>query len=131
MELFWKGIGAVLMTVVLGLALSKNGKETGLLLSLAVCCMVACAAMAYLQPVIDFLRQLQNLGQLDNGMLGILLKAVGIALIGEIAALICADAGNAALGKTLQLLTSSVILWLSLPLMTQLLELIQEMLGEL
>lgn len=131
MDLFWKGIGAVLVTVVLGLALNKNGKETGLLLSLAVCCMVACAAMAYLQPVIDFLRQLQNLGQLDNGMLGILLKAVGIALIGEIAALICADAGNAALGKTLQLLTSSVILWLSLPLMTQLLELIQEMLGEL
>ncbi len=130
MELYWKGIGAVLVTVVLGLALSKNGKETGLLLTLAVCCMVACGAMAYLKPVIDFIGQLQDLGQLDQELLGILLKTVGIGLIGEISSLLCADSGNAALGKTLQLLTASVVLWLSLPLMSQLLELIQEILGE-
>lgn len=130
MELFWKGIGGVLIAVILGLALGKNGKETGLLLTLGVCCMVAVGALSYLSPVINFVRQLQSLGQLDSQMLGILLKAVGIGLIGEIASLICIDAGNAALGKTLQLLTSSVILWLSLPLMSQLLELLQEILGE-
>ena len=75
MELYWKGIGAVLVTVILSLSLSKHGKETGLLLVLAVGCMVACAAMGYLKPVIDFVHQLQNLGQLDSSMLSILLKA--------------------------------------------------------
>jgi stage III sporulation protein AD len=131
MELYWKGIGAVLVTVILSLSLSKHGKETGLLLVLAVGCMVGCAAMGYLKPVIDFVHQLQNLGQLDSSMLSILLKAVGVGLIGEIATLVCADAGNASLGKTLQLLTTSVILWLSLPLMTQLLELLEQLLGDL
>lgn len=131
MEVFWKGIGAVLVTVILGLALRKNGMETGLLLTLAGCCLVAFGALTYLKPVLDFVRELQEVGQLDSDMLRIVLKAVGIGLVGEISALICADAGNGALGKTLQLLTSSVILWLSLPLMTGLLELIQEMLGEL
>ncbi len=130
MELYWQGAAAVLLTVILGLSLGSQKKETGLLLTIAACCLVATAAMSYLGPVITFVQELQTLGQLDDGMLEILLKAVGIGLVGEIASLICTDAGNGALGKTLQLLTSAVVLWLSLPLLNALLELIQEILGE-
>ena len=114
----------MLLTVILGLALGKQGKEAGLLLTLAVCCMVGVLALSYLQPVVDFIRQL------DDGMLAILLKPMGIGLIGEIAGLVCAATGNSALGKSLQMLSAAVILWLSLPLLTQLLELLQQILGE-
>lgn len=127
---FWQGAAAVLLTVILCLTLGKQGKEVGLLLTLAVCCMVGVVAMSYFSPVVDFIRQLQTVGQLDSGMLEILLKAVGIGLIGEIASLICADSGNAALGKALQLLSAAVILWLSIPLLTRLLELVQDILVE-
>lgn len=131
MEVFWQGAAAVLLAVILGATLRKNGGETGVVLSVAVCCMVACGALWYLKPVIAFVRQLQDLGQLDNEMLRILLKAVGVGMVGEIAAVICADAGNGALGKGIQMLTTSTILWLSLPLLTSLLELIQSILGEI
>ena len=131
MTAFWQGAAAVLLAVVLGLALGKQGKEVSLLLTLGVCCMVGCLAMHYITPVVDFIRKLQDVGKLDGGMLEILLKAVGIGLIGEIASLICLDSGNAALGKSLQLLSAAVILWLSIPLMTRLLELLQDILGEL
>jgi hypothetical protein len=47
-----------------------------------------------------------------------------------LAGLICTDAGNGALGKALQLLTGAVILWLSIPLIQALIELLSEMLGE-
>lgn len=127
---FWQGAAAVLLAVILCLALGKQGKEAGLLLTLAVCCMVGVLALSYLRPVIELIDELQAVGQLDSGMLKIILKAVGIGLIGEIASLICSDAGNAALGKSLQLLSSAVILWLSIPLLTQLLELVQQILGE-
>lgn len=127
---FWQGAAAVLLAVILCLALGKQGKEAGLLLTLAVCCMVGVLALSYLRPVIELIDELQAVGQLDSGMLEIILKAVGIGLIGEIASLICSDAGNAALGKSLQLLSSAVILWLSIPLLTQLLELVQQILGE-
>lgn len=130
MELYWQGAAVVLLTVILGLTLGNQRKETGLLLVIAACCLVATVAMYYLEPVIQFVQQLQILGQLDNEMLQILLKAAGIGIIGEIAALICADSGNGALGKTLHLLTSAVILWLSLPLLNGLLELIQDILGD-
>lgn len=130
METFLKAAAGVLITVILSLALMKREKDIGMLLTIAGCCMVVVAAVTYLQPVIDFFRELQRLGQLDSGLLGILLKAVGIGLLAEITGLICADAGNAALGKALQVLASAVVLWLSIPLLQSLMELVQEILGE-
>ena len=120
----------VLLAVVLGLSLGKQ-KDIGVLLTMAVCCMVAMIAISYLEPVLDFLRELETLGDLQGDMLGILLKAVGIGLVSEIAGLVCTDAGNGSLGKTLQMLGSAVILYLSLPIFTAMLELIREILREL
>ena len=130
MTIFLQACGGVLIAVILILALGSHGKEMGSLLGLFVCCMVILLALRYLQPVLDLIRQLQGIGDLDYSMIGILLKVVGIGLISEIAALICADAGNAALGKTLQLLSASVILWLSIPLFEELTALLQRILGE-
>lgn len=120
----------MLLAVILALVLDKQEKEMGLLLTLAVCCMISGLALSYLRPVVSFINQLQTIGQLNGEMLQILLKVVGIGLIGEIAGLICADAGKAAMGKALQLLSAAVILWLSLPLLSELLELVQRILGE-
>lgn len=131
MGLFWRATGLVLVALVLGLTLEREGKPFAIGLTAAVCCMTAGAAVHYLEPVVDFLRQLEEVGQLPQDMLGILLKVVGIGLTAQIAAMVCADAGNAALGKQLQLLSTAAILYLSLPLFSGLLGLIQEILGEL
>lgn len=131
MDRFWQIIAAVLLTVVLGMALSKNSKDITLVLTMIVCAMVLTAAFTYLEPVLDFIKELQSLGQLDSAMSGILFKAVGIGIVAEIAVLICNDSGNGALGKTLQIVSTVVILWLSLPLMQSLLELVQKIMGEI
>lgn len=131
MGMFWKAAGAVLIAVVLGLALGKQEKDFSMLLTLTVCCMVMVIAVTYLEPVLDFLRELEALGDLQGDILGILLKAVGIGLVAEIAGMVCADAGNGTLGKQLQLLGSAAILYLSIPIFSALLSLIQEILGEL
>lgn len=131
MDGFIKAIAGVLIAIVLGLVLSKQGKDISALLTIAVCCMVITAAVTYLRPVVDFFEKLESIGQLDSGMLTILLKAVGIGLLAEVTSLICADAGNAALGKTLQIFASAVILWISIPLLTSLINLVEEILGEI
>lgn len=131
MTLFLQACAAVLLAVVLILAQGKQGKDMGTLLALAVCCMVSLIAMRYLEPVIDFLGELEALGNLSGSMVQILLKAAGIGIISEIAALVCSDAGNSSLGKTIQLLGTAVILWLSIPLFTMLMELLQQILGGL
>lgn len=129
MDLFLRAAAAVLLTVVLSLALGKQGKETASLLSIIVCCMVISIAIRYLEPVWELLEKLGSMGDLDNEMVGTLFKVVGIGILAEIAALVCNDAGNASLGKTLQLLSSAVILWLCIPIFIALLDLIQGILG--
>lgn len=120
----------ILVALIVNLVLRKRDKELALVLTLGVCAMVLLAGLAFLAPVMDFLQELGELGQLDSDWMGILLKVVGIGFLGEVASLVCHDAGEAALGKAIALLSSTVILWLSLPLLTGLLTLVREILEE-
>ena len=128
MELYLKAISCVLIGAVLCLSLYGKGKEIALLLGLLICVLVIGAGFSYLRTVFSFFAKLQQLIGLDNDLLNILLKAVGVAIMGEIAGLVCKDAGQASLGKAIQILTSAVILWISLPLYNQILSLIEELL---
>lgn len=125
-----KVLAGVLIAVILGLTLRQQGKDMALLLSILACCMVLVVCMVYIEPVIDFIETLQSISGAQNEIFQVLLKSVGIGLIGEIASLVCSDSGNAALAKAIQILTSAVVLWLSLPLMQALLELVKQMLEE-
>lgn len=128
MEKFIKVAAGVLVALVLYLILNKQGKDFAVLISLGVCCMVVSAVLAFFRPLITFIEKLEQLGNFDSGILQILLKSVGIGILTEIVSLICADAGNASMGKSLQILASVVILWLSIPLFSDLMDMIQEIL---
>lgn len=121
----------ILLAVILGLALGKNGKEAAILISILVCCMVASIAVGYLEPVVEYMKRLQQDAQMDSTVLTVLLKVVGIGMISEIVALICSDVGNSAMGKAMQILASAVVLWLSIPVLESLLELVSSILGEI
>lgn len=129
MDIFIKATAGILITVVLCLVLSKEKKDISILLVIAVCSMVAAVAIGYLQKVIDFIETLENVGNLNSELISILLKCVGIGLLSQITTMICTDSGNAALGKVLQILASAVVLWLCIPLFTQLLELVESIMG--
>lgn len=131
MELFWKAIAVSLLTAILGVVIGKQNKDISLLLSISGCVLVAGLAAVYLSPVVQFLEELESLGNLRSDMLGILLKAAGIGLVSEIASVICSDSGNAGLSKMIQLIGSVMILWLSIPVFRALLDLVQTILGEL
>lgn len=129
MDYYWKAIACAIVSALLGLHMGKQEKELNLLLILAACCMAGTAALTFLQPLIAFLRQMQDMLQTQSDILQTLLKATAIALVTDMAASVCQDAGSGALGKTVSLLGSAVLSYLSLPLVTELLELIQEILG--
>ena len=130
MERFFQAAAGVMAAIIMWIILSKQGKEYALLLSICACTLILLVMFRFLEPVIDLLMQLQNLGNLQPEWLEIMLKAVGIGLIAEMGALICNDAGNAALGKTLQILGVVAVLWLSIPLMNSLIYLLEQILGD-
>lgn len=130
MTAYLNTVAGVLIAAVLGVVLSRQGKDISLLLSLAVCCMVLLVAVRYLEPVMEFLDTLATLSNLDSDLMNTMLKVVGIGLIAELASLICADSGNSAMGKAVEFLAAGAVLWLSIPMMTTLLELIQQIVGQ-
>lgn len=128
MDIFYKTLGGAMIALLITLVMSGVGKDYSLLLGLLTCCMITAVALAYMEPIMSYFRQLEDLIPLDNGILGILLKITGIGIIGEIASLICNDSGNSALGKTLQLMTGVTILCMALPLLQMLMDLVAEIL---
>lgn len=121
---------AALIGLILVLVVGRQSRDLGMLLSLAVCVLLALGAMEFLEPVMELLDELKRLGELDGGAVGILLRCAGIGIISELAGLLCADAGEGAMGKALQICANAAILWLSLPLLRQVLTMIGEVLAK-
>lgn len=130
MEAFWKTVGAVLLSAILTLVLERQNKDFSLLITLAASAMVTVAASRLLEPVLDFLGQLEALGGLSSDLLLSLIKIFGIGMTGEIAASVCTDAGNSSLGKGLRFLANAAMLYLSIPVYTALTDLFLQILGE-
>lgn len=128
MEVYFKTIGGALIALILCMTLSGTEKNYAILLGILTCCMILGVVMVFLEPIITFLMSLEAMISLDLELLEILLKAVGIGMIGELAAMICTDCGNNAIGKSLQLLTTLLILWLSMPLLQTLIDIIRQIL---
>lgn len=122
---------AALVGLILTLVLGRQSRDMSLLLSLAVCVLLCLGAMEFLEPVTALVRELQRLGELDSGAVSILIKCAGIALLSELASLLCADAGEGAMGKALQICSNAAIVWLSLPLLRQVLTMIGEVLAKI
>ena len=119
-------IGIILILTIRG----KNG-EIALLLSIACCCIALYGVVQILTPVRDFIEALMITSQIDTDLIKNLMKILGIGLVGEITSSVCADSGNTAIGKTVQLAATAMILYLSLPLFTALLELVERIMGNL
>lgn len=131
MDIFLKTVAGIITALVLWITLNRQGKDHAVLLTVAVCAMVVTVGITFLQPVVAFLRKVQAIGELDEDLVSVVLKAVGIGLIGEITVLICKDAGNESMGKALQILTTMVILRISVPVFEKLLLLLERILGSI
>jgi stage III sporulation protein AD len=131
MDYFIKITAATLISLILYLILNKQAKDFSVLLSLCACCMITAASVSFLKPLIDFIGKLESLGNFAPEFIKIMLKSVGVGLLTEIVSLICTDAGNSSLAKSLQILGSAVILYLAMPLFSNLLDIIEDVLSTL
>lgn len=130
MDLFWKTLGAALVSGILTMVLDRQSRDYSILVTVAACGMMAIVAAKFLSPVLDYLGKLETLGDLRSDMLLELLKIFGIGMSGEMAATVCIDAGNSSLGKGIRFLSNAAILYLSIPIYASLTGLLVQILGD-
>lgn len=125
---FWKAAALVILAVILGAAIGKTEKDITVVLTTAVCCMVAGISLNYLSDVITFLWTLNHSVAGRIPFLEPLLKIAGVAMLSELISLISSDAGNASIGKAMQILGNAVMLFLALPFFEAFYSIVQEIL---
>ena len=129
MDIFLKITAAILTAVILWINISKSNKDISVLMSLSVSAMALIAAAGLLQPVVSFIQKLLSASDIDGDLVSVILKVVGIGVVTELAVMICKDAGNETMGKTLQFVSSTTALLVSIPVFEKLLTLLDKILG--
>ena len=124
MDLLIRAVILGLVGSALGLVIKKNSPEIGLLLALAVALLVVGLGMELIGAILDFVALLQDAAGLSPALLGPVLKTVGIGILTRLAADICKDAGQQAIASTVELAGTVAALYIALPLMQTVFEMI-------
>ena len=129
MELFLQICGVGILASVLALVLQRANASVGVMVSVGACILLGLAAVAALEPVVDFFRSLQRMAGLSGSLMSPFMKTVGIGILTQITAAICQDAGQNAVARMVELCGSVIALYLSLPLLTAVLNLLADLTG--
>lgn len=122
---------AVLAVAGISLAvfLKELRPEYALYISLATGVLILLLASGRLTYVFEMLEKLQAYLPVDSVYLTSLIKMVGITYVGQFASGMCKDAGYSAIAGQIELFAKLSILALSMPVLSALLETIQEFLA--
>ncbi len=121
--------GLALTAVLLAKLLQRYAAEQALLLTLLLGTLLTCVAIRSFAPILNQIDALLQSGGLNPSHTAILSKAMGICVVTQLAADICKDAGETALGSAVTLFGAIALLLLCIPLTEELLALIREVLA--
>lgn len=125
MELFAIGICA-LCAVLFAALVQKTNKEYALLISLGTAAVLLLFLLERAGPVLQQVEDLAASGPLEGEAVGLMLRAVGITVVGQVVARLCKDAGESALAYTVDLAARAAVLAAALPALGRLLKYLGE-----
>ena len=128
MEPFFRLPALALLAALLTLVVRKQSPELSLALTLCACALGAGLLLSWMEPVLALVDSLAAKAELEDRLLAPLWKCMGLGLLTEISAAVCADAGQSALAKLTELGGTLLCLVVSLPLLQAVLALIEELL---
>ena len=123
-----KIIGIGLLALIIIVILKQYKPEFAIYVSMIAGVLILVLAIQKLTGIINLLQSLANKTYINKSFLSILLKITGIAFITEFAVSICSDAGEKALASKIEIGSKVIIIAMSLPIITSLLELVIEIL---
>ncbi len=121
------GVGIAVFVVLFSLYLKPQQKELSVLFVICGTLILFALALSKSGEALQFIRDTMELSAFSEEM-GIMCKALGIAVIAQIGADICREAGESVVATQVELVGKAEILLLSLPLVTRIMTLIREML---
>ena len=121
---FIKIIGIGLIALIIIILLKQYKPEFAIYISLLTGVLILLLVMDELSGIINLLQTFANKVSINSTFLKLLIKITGIAFLSEFAASICKDAGETAVASKIEIGTKIIIISMSIPIISSLLEII-------
>lgn len=122
-----KIIGIGFITLILVVLFKEYKKEYSIYISLVGCLIIIFMNMDVLENIAGFVKDFKT-SNFDIPFLEVILKTTGIAILIEYAVSICKDAGENAIANKIDFAGKTIIISLTIPIISQSLELFLEVL---
>lgn len=123
MDIFKIGIIGI-TAVILAITIKNQSPQIALLISLITGVIIFILILPALEEVITSIFNIVRRLDISIGYIGIILKIIGISYISEFCSQICQDAGETAIASKIELGGKVLIMLISVPVITELLDLI-------
>ena len=123
-----KIIGIALISLIIIILLKQYRPEFTIYISLLTGILILILVMDKLTGIVNLLQTISNKASINNTFLTILIKITGIAFLSEFAVSICKDAGEGAIASKIELGSKIIIISMSIPIISSLLEIILKVL---
>lgn len=119
-----KIIGIGLISLIIIVILKQYKSEFAIYVSLSAGILIFALIVSKISGIIDVLKSIANKASINNEFLVLLIKITGIAILTEFAVSICKDSGESAIASKVDLGGKVIIMSMSIPIMSSLLQII-------
>lgn len=121
-------VGIALIALIIIILLKQYKKEFAVYISLLAGVLILLLVMDKFEGIIDLIRSIANESSINTEFISLILKITGIAFLAEFAVSICNDSGETAIANKIEIGSKIIIISMSIPIFSSLLELILKIL---
>ncbi len=121
-------IGIGLIALIIIILLKQYKPEFAIYISLLTGVLILLLVADELSGIVSLLQSFADKVSINSTFLVLLIKITGIAFLSEFAVSICKDAGEAAIASKIEIGTKIIIISMSIPIISSLLEIILDVL---
>lgn len=123
-----KIVGIALIALVIIIMLKQYRPEYAIFISILTGILILILVMDRLTGIINLIQSIEDKFSINTQFIALLIKITGIAFLSEFAVNICKDSGEAAIASKIEIGSKIIIISMSIPIISSLLEIILKIL---
>ena len=123
-----KIIGIALIALIIIIMLKQYRPEYAVFISILTGILILFLVMDRLTGIINLIESIQDKFSINTQFIALLIKITGIAFLSEFAISVCKDSGEAAIASKIEIGSKIIIISMSVPIISSLLEIILKIL---
>lgn len=120
-------IGTGIIAAAISAVLKRFGGEFGLFVSLAASLLILVAVLSAVAPLTELIGELAEAAGAESEYIAVLMKALAVCVITQLAAESCRDSGEGAIASKIEFAGKTAVLLISVPLFSAIFGIVKEL----